>query len=253
MDKKIYKHNSLNQIIFNLKFPYDLLDESKIKSFHENIKNDLKHVFVKNKQEVNLKLNNGKGEFKLENIPLSYVFHDKKTFEESTKYVEIGKNYVVLDYKTKDNNYSNFEDIKSYIRTICVSLKAYELKETNYIGLRYINQIICKKGKPFEWEGIIDSSLLNSNIYDKYEKISNFMHTLSFKKDDFNIIFHFGQFNSDYPNPIARKEFVLDYDCSIDESKSLIDVVSITEQMNNMIYNLFEDSIGEKLRRNMEE
>jgi uncharacterized protein (TIGR04255 family) len=251
MSKNVYNYNFLEEIIFELKFPYNLLDEDKVKNFHEKISPDFGYLKVKNKQEINLKINNNKGEFKATNTPTAYLFYDSKILEKSTKYIEIGKGYIILDYKTKKNNYHEFKDLKKYIILICDSLSVYELKKTDYIGLRYINQILCPKGDFFQWEGIIDQKLLNSDIYEKYEKISRFMHNLSFKKDEFNIIFQFGQFNSEYPNPIARKEFVLGYDCNLDEPTYLIDVAELTEKMNNTIYELFEESIGNNLRKTM--
>ncbi|MDR2873886.1 MAG: hypothetical protein LBV42_03995 [Methanobrevibacter sp.] len=45
------------------------------------------------------------------------------------------------------------------------------LKKTDYLGLRYINQMVCPKGHPFQWEGIIDSRLLNPIFMKKFQEV----------------------------------------------------------------------------------
>ncbi|MDR2873885.1 MAG: hypothetical protein LBV42_03990 [Methanobrevibacter sp.] len=67
MSKEVYKNKFLDEIIFHLKFQYALTDENKAKIFHEKIKSEFKYLQIKNKQFIDLKINNKKGEFKVIN------------------------------------------------------------------------------------------------------------------------------------------------------------------------------------------
>ncbi|MDR2873887.1 MAG: TIGR04255 family protein [Methanobrevibacter sp.] len=65
------------------------------------------------------------------------------------------------------------------------------------------------------------------------------------------MIFNFGQHHTEYPNPIARKEFILDFNCNTDESMHLSEINEIIKEMNDINQELFEESIGEKLKKYM--
>jgi hypothetical protein len=50
------------------------------------------------------------------------------------------------------------------------------------------------------------------------DSLSRSMAQMTMNLEDRRIIFNFGIFNSEFPNRIAQKDFILDYDCaSIEE------------------------------------
>ena len=71
--------------------------------------------------------------------------------------------------------------------------------------------------------------------------------------EDMQLNFRFGMFNPQYPQIIRKNDYVLDYDCFIDEAitgyESIID--HITTGHDN-IQRLFEDSITDQLRKVMD-
>lgn len=251
MSKEEYNTNFLTEIIFKLDFVSDFDAIEKISEIKKKLKPDFDNTSERFEQNINIDLTNNEGHMK--SVPIMWLFHDCENVENSSKYIEIGKNHIILDYNANKNDYSDFRDIKKYISLILQLTNIYGLKETNYIGLRYINQIVCEKGNPHSWEELINSDLLSPNLINKYDKPKRFMRNFNFKKEDFNINFNFGQYNSEYPNPIARKEFVLDYDCYSDDINNISDIEIISEKMNEIIYELFEDSIEDKLRKQMKE
>ncbi len=74
------------------------------------------------------------------------------------------------------------------------------------------------------------------------------MHYLELKEEGYNLKFQFGLFNSEYPNPISRKEFVLDYDCSTNEETDILEIFDKAKEFNKKIHEWFEKSIQDGLR-----
>ena len=78
------------------------------------------------------------------------------------------------------------------------------------------------------------------------------MNLSEFSFDHSLLRFQYGMFNSEYPNPIAKKKFILDYDLYTNEE---IDIDSIKDEVhsyNDKITECFENSIGDKLRTLMQ-
>ena len=69
--------------------------------------------------------------------------------------------------------------------------------------------------------------------------------------NDFYVRFQYGMFNSEHPNPIARKEFVLDFDCYTKDEQDLSDVLTLLDRFHEKIKEMFEYSILNDLRQIM--
>jgi uncharacterized protein (TIGR04255 family) len=57
--------------------------------------------------------------------------------------------------------------------------------------------------------------------------------------------------NDEFPNPITRKEFILDYDC-FSHDVEYTEVINKLSDFHNNIQEMFENSIEDKLRKQME-
>ena len=77
------------------------------------------------------------------------------------------------------------------------------------------------------------------------------MHTIQWLSEDHRIKFQFGIHNRDWPNPIAKKEFILDYDCVSIGAADASEVRNCFINYNQLIDTLFDNSIDEKLREEM--
>ncbi|MDR3222248.1 MAG: TIGR04255 family protein [Methanobrevibacter sp.] len=130
----------------------------------------------------------------------------------------------------KNNNYNTFDEFSKTIELILKALSDYPIKKIKYIGLRYINQINLDDGKLNDWDDSINKDLhvITPNFVDS-KNILRSMHSLEFKEQDYYIQFNFGQFNSVYPNPISKKEFILDYTCRCKDYNDIDNVQKITE------------------------
>lgn len=130
----------------------------------------------------------------------------------------------------------------------------YPSNRINGLGFRFVNQIDLKPPrKPLNWKGLIKpelTSVLDSFVVDT-NNISRSLQFLEFNEEDHRLRFQFGLFNSEYPNLISKKEFLLDYDCVTIGELSVNDITKITKQFHEIIYDLFEASIDEGLKELM--
>jgi len=55
----------------------------------------------------------------------------------------------------------------------------------------------------------------------------------------------------EYPNPIARKEFILDYDCYVMDEISAAEIPKLVKVLHEDAKDLFERSILDGLREKM--
>ena len=57
-----------------------------------------------------------------------------------------------------------------------------------------------------------------------------------------------GLFNSNYPAPITKKDFLIDMDAFVDFPHVIVDVPSYLDSLHSELQNFFEASITEELR-----
>ena len=238
-----YKYNYLTNVIFRLDFPEIKLNQTPPWNFI----NDLKEQFpIHDKiqgQSLELQIKDFKHTTRSEDI-VSWEFKDRR----NEKRVVIDSNSLVFEHL----KYRGFEDFYDNIKFIIDKVGShYSLENINRLGLRYINQIDIKPPKkPLNWTGLIKKELtcLSDNFINDKNNISRSMQFLEMNGEDYRLRFQFGMYNSEYPNIISKKEFVLDYDCVTITSIGLGDVVNTTKNFHEIIYNWYEMSIDDKLR-----
>lgn len=157
--------------------------------------------------------------------------------------------FIVISY----NKYDRYETLKEEFEKIFMSIfKHYQDLQPQRLGLRYINKIKIDKNDPLDWKGTIKSELWSTIYFSSQpECLSRVFNNLEHNYGDFNLRFQFGIHNSDYPQPIKNKEFVLDYDAYSNISTEPKEIVSNFDKFHSAIQILFEKSITDKLRRRM--
>ena len=153
--------------------------------------------------------------------------------------------FEVNHYKTFEITLDNFSPILKQI----IDNKEITSMRT---GIRYINIFNENSIKP-------QKNYFKSNIgslFEANQKSSDCIRTMAMSEyliEDMQLNFRFGMFNPQYPQIIRKNDYVLDYDCFIDEAitgyESIID--HITTGHDN-IQRLFEDSITDQLRKVMD-
>lgn len=248
---KSYKTNFITNAIFKVDFPEIDLDTSDIPNKLQNT--------LKNKFPTVHKLKTGNLDVKVKGVDqvttqlnekILLEFKNRNNKDKFNKVI-ISPNYVSLEYESYNCFKEFYKDIKFVFDAF---LEAYPIEKIKRIGLRYINQITLDSGNPFDWDNLINKNLLYVHKFAENSKdidILRSMHILELEEDDHQLRFQFGLYNSEYPNPIARREFVLDYDCYIDNEMESFKLFEDSKRCNAIIYKWFEKSIGENLREIM--
>ena len=244
----IYKKNYITNVIFRVDFkkmdlaqdPPEELQKTireKFPIFHQ-IKKETFGFEIKGNNQFTTKLNE----------TILWEFKSKEGNEKYNKVI-IHPEYLSLEYE----NYTNFKDFQQDLKLVLdVFLGTYFVEGIKRLGSRYINQIVLGSGNPLEWNNLIHPSLFSiPSGFTTTSDILRSMHVLEVEEDDYLLRFQFGLYNSEYPNPIARKEFVLDYDCFIEQEIEPFEINKRAEECNDIIYKWFEKSIGEDLREIM--
>lgn len=249
MDSK-YKKNYLTNVIFNLDFPtlneYNL---DKLKEFQKLIKDlypileEIKGVSFEHKLEKE-----GVHDYTTKEL-VKYMFFNKT----KTRLLTFDSNKLIMDF----NDYTHFEEYVAALKAALEGLfKTFPSVISTRVGLRYINQITLNNGSPFEWEKLLEPSLLESIkvMISEKKDISRYINLIELTKDDYRLRFQYGIANSVYPSPIIKKEFTLDYDCySFESLGNVEEVIEKVKLFNEVIKKMFEESIKDDLRAKMEE
>ncbi|MHB8278996.1 MAG: TIGR04255 family protein [Candidatus Humimicrobiaceae bacterium] len=242
-----YKNNFITEVIFRVDYSHILKINDRMPSEFQDKIRELLPEFNTNKII----------DIKTTLIGNSKAINEPQIFPE---WQFTNKDKSIVTNLSQDNinitvkKYKNIQDYKKIIMDVLNNFYTeYKPIEIKRLGLRYINKIIIKEGNPYEWVGLINDQLigqLNGFLTDNSD-ITRYMSQMIISKDEYGITFNYGIYNSEYPAKIARKEFILDYDCYTNEC-IFEEVENRIEKFNLEIKKLFEKSIENKLRKIME-
>lgn len=242
-----YKNNYLKNVIFRVDIAPILSINEKIDAkFQDSIRSMFPKFEIKTATQVRTEYKDGKPSSQADLIH-QYVFQN----EEKTNKLTISSEFIILEIL----KFQGIRDLKSKIQDILKNFDdIYSPISVNRLGLRYINEIVFPDGSPFDWNGYIKEdliSVLDSELVVKGET-SRIMSQMIYQKEDYNVTFSFGIVNSEYPNPISRKEFILDFDCYTTDAE--FDKISrYIDEYNDCAVQLFENSIEDGLRAKLSE
>jgi len=149
--------------------------------------------------------------------------------------------------------YTSYEKLKEEF--LEVTNKFFELfKETQVsrLGLRYINEIALDEKNPLDWETYLNKDIICLiNFVKEKEALSRVFSTIEMNYGDFNLRFQFGLFNFDFPAPIKKKSYILDFDAHYKGLQDYNEVIQSLDKYHDKIQDLFELSITDKLREKL--
>jgi len=156
---------------------------------------------------------------------------------------------VNISYK----KYDSFDVLKQDFLPIVEELfGTYDDFQGKRLGLRYINEITLSENNMLDWTNYLDERLLTSlNFPQDPSKICRAFNNLELNYGDLVIRFQYGMFNADYPAPIRKKSFILDYDAYYQGPQNLEDVKHNIDIFHEATQALFEYSISDELRKLM--
>lgn len=241
-----YKTNYLSKVIVRLDFnPILVLQKETPADFQDKIRSILPYFEEQNVIQHTTRFQSDVREDETRPIK-NWIFNDRETRE---------RYKIILNYQfftIEDYDYTTLEDFLEVIELVENSFyTSYENVVYSRLGLRYINEINLPKGNPFQWDGFISPSLFAGiKAIEPKDTISRAMSQIVFTKETHSIVFNYGMFNSEFPSPIARKEFILDYDASTKEI-SRDKLKESVQLFNEDIVEMFESHIGDSLRDKM--
>lgn len=232
-------NNFLINVILKFNFKNDILVSDKmIDDIIKNIPNEFKYeVLQRSALEINFDAD--QQAIRQKNIKV-HVFKNKHN-----DIISLEPNALVFDIK----KYNSFDELMKIVRKVILILQETN-QELTRLGLRYLNQVTLKEGTPFEWEDYISSYLTQSIkfIPSNNQYLARNIGQMVFNKSDYTLVFAYGWFNRHFPNPIAEKEFVLDYDCYSENVLNLSEAYGYIETFHREIKDIYIKSIGDKLK-----
>jgi uncharacterized protein (TIGR04255 family) len=152
--------------------------------------------------------------------------------------------------------YNTYEALRNdFIGIMETYLAVFSDAQPSRLGLRYVNHIEPPHhDNPLIWDTYINKKLLGLTRYSvKDAKPIRIFHNFEVAFSDFNLRFQFGLHNPDYPAPIHRPMFTLDYDASYNGLVDPGDIPSLLDKYHSAIQTQFETSIRPDLRSIMNE
>jgi uncharacterized protein (TIGR04255 family) len=156
---------------------------------------------------------------------------------------------VNITYK----KYDSFDVLKQDFLPIVEELfDAYNDLGGKRLGLRYINEIGLSESNILDWRNYLDERLLTGLSFPQdSNKICRAFNNLELNEGGLMIRFQYGVFNDDYPAPVRKKSFILDYDAYYQGPQDLEDVRHNLDVFHDAVQGLFEYSISDGLRKLM--
>lgn len=246
-----YKDNFLKNVIFRLDFStLTQLEDNNEPIFGNAIAERYSAPTKKTIKELEVSFGQDNSKIVKEESIWRWEYFNK---DSNDKIVTLLKNAII--FECRNRQYKDFISFKEDAEFILNNLqKSYSIDEFNRMGLRYINEIIIPENNPLDWQGFINSDLSNAikaGVANNFQPVRS-MHQLQFKDDEITVLFNYGIFNRDYPNPVAKPELILDYDYYISSVLNKNEIVDKLVCLNSISKQMFESSIGDRLREKME-
>lgn len=250
-----YRHNFITQVVLRLDF-------DSIPALRENVSVEARPPFtqriatifpiVVGKPTAMLEVKVGPLGAGLQQQATGVVWEYRRV-DNGTQVATLGPESLSLSYGKGD--FDHFPPFRTHAQLLIDALIAeYGLDHFNRFGLRYINEVTFSEGNPLDWENLLHPHLITAAKAGAADadQIVRSMHQAVLRRGDHSTTFTYGLVNPDFPNALARRVFVLDYDCVRAGPIPAADVLACLNAANVICEDIFERSIGDGLRARME-
>lgn len=245
----LYKKNYLKDVILRIDFPntsLKLQDEVPI-SITKKI---LPHYPIPEKRDLiekTVKISGSSDESPVEVIKeyTQWSFQSKNR----DKAFCISNHYLYFDHKVWDcKSFKQVEEIFLSLLDDIFDLNP-EIQITR-LGLRYINHVkLDELDTPTDWSKYLNNKMLCIfYLADDKHAISRAFNNLELNYGEVRLKFQYGMHNPDYPAPIRKKLFILDYDAYSESLQDKKEIKANLNETHRRIIEFFEQSITEELR-----
>lgn len=243
-----YAENTLTQVIARVDFAGPLnFPAEPTPAFLETIRREFPIVEPRGMHMTEFKLDGDKVITQQESRQLvEWNFHGRSR----ESHLRIGPDFAAVTLE----RYDRFATLRRVFETALMAMHDEAPHPTvRRLGLRYINNIKGTRGALTSgWSGLISSQLtaiLKSTLGEARPVRLVGIATQDY--GDFLVQTRYGVPNPDYPAPIRRKSFLLDFDAFTEAAVPFGELLPLLDSMHGAIDDLFELSIGSKLRDQM--
>jgi uncharacterized protein (TIGR04255 family) len=164
----------------------------------------------------------------------------------------LSPDFLAIEYTA--GAYDHFAELREQVGFALRSFREhFDPVQFTRVGLRYVNEITRQEGSPLDWAGLINPELVTAVKAGMQNdlRMTRSAHQLIAIKDDLTLILNYGINNPDFPNVVARRQFVLDLDCYVSGMFESGEVEARIKDVNGLAEKIFENSIGDDLRAEM--
>ena len=166
------------------------------------------------------------------------------------KHLTITPVMVFVEYDKYEYYEMLKDDFISVVESLFISYPKIHVKR---LGLRYIDEIAIPNESPTEWNKYLKPKLNTVfSLFKNKDKISRAFHVLEFNFGGDLLRFQFGMFNPDYPSPIKKKIYTLDFDMYVTKLLDKYEIDDTLDRFHEKVNVSFEDVITDELRQIME-
>lgn len=180
----------------------------------------------------------------------------KETLEGIQREYYSGRNKILLTNKflvLEINEYDTFDQHYQWFQAILIALYSKQRITSARIGIRYINLFDSERLKLRKnmFSPEISAALsAKEKVSEIGLRLTRAMSLEEYQLGNMILNFRYGMFNPDYPNPLTKDSFSLDYDCFTTEPIDSMDGILRTITLgHDAIQELFEASITDSLRK----
>ncbi len=209
-----YKHNYLTSVTARLDFavPPEDLDKDLPEDLSAELKKDFPIAAIPVeifKQAVGVNPLGANVEIQRLEKWKRWDFYNKR----KEKFIRIERDFFCIQY----NTYKTFRTLKSdFLKLVKLTNSFFPDMTFTRLGLRYIDTFsFPKELKPIDWKKWVNKKLLVSLSVPPLKEqrfITRALQTLELNYEDMQLRFVYGIFNTDYPAPVKRKDFIFDTD-----------------------------------------
>jgi len=166
------------------------------------------------------------------------------------KHLFVSPNIMFIEYKKYEYYEHLREDFLSVFKELCEGYPKLQIKR---LGLRYIDIIKLQEENPTVWEKYFKKELTSIfNLAANRNGIARAFHIIEFNYNEEILRFQFGMFNPDYPAPIRKKEYTLDFDMYVNKLVDNLEIETLLDRFHIKLNSTFEEVITDELRLIME-
>jgi uncharacterized protein (TIGR04255 family) len=172
--------------------------------------------------------------------------------ENGSRTATLAPDFLALEYTGE--TYQHFDELREQVGFMLHSFRHhFDAVQFTRIGLRYVNEITLAEGAALDWDGLINANLVTSVKAGLLNglRMARSLHQLIALRDDISVILNYGINNPDYPNPVARRQFILDLDCYASGVIESGEAEQRIKDVNALAEDVFEHSIEQGLRDKM--